>query len=150
MRVLLDTCVLTELRDPQGNLAVKAAVASVPDDNLYLSVLVVGEIARGITLLRDARRKRSLSGWLNTLECQFADRILPVDAQTAHVWGDIVARVQQAGLTLPVIEGLLAATSLRHGLYIMSQNTTLFASTGALVVNPWNESEKNDDRERKA
>jgi predicted nucleic acid-binding protein len=141
MRVLLDMCVLTALRAPRGNPAVKAAVARVPDDELYLSALIVGEVARGIALLADGRKKRALSSWLTALESQFADRILPVDHATAHLWGDISARVQQAGLTLPVIDGLLAATAVRHGLHVMTRNKPHFAATGALVVDPWNESD---------
>ena len=77
MRVLLDICALAELRHPRGNEAVKAAVALIPDDDLYLSALIVGEIARGVALLPDGRRKRALNAWLITLESQFADRILP-------------------------------------------------------------------------
>ena len=61
MRVLLDMCVLTELRHPQGNPAVKAAVALIPDDDLYLSALILGEIARGVALLPDGRKKRPLN-----------------------------------------------------------------------------------------
>ncbi len=144
MKVMLDTCVLAELRDPRGNAAVKAAVALIPDDELYLSALIVGEIARGIALLRDVRKKRNLSTWLAMLESQFSDRILPVDQKTAHLWGDIMARAKQAGCALPIIDGLLAATAVCHGLSIMTQNTTLFAVTGAMVIDPWSKAEAND------
>jgi predicted nucleic acid-binding protein len=139
VRVLLDTCALTELRHPQGNAAVKAAVALIPDDSLYLSGLSLGEIAKGISLLRDGRKKRNLSDWLTGLESQFADRILPVDHETAHLWGDISARAEHAGIMLLAIEGLLAATALRHGLHIMTHNTPRFAVTGTLIVDPWKE-----------
>ena len=64
MRVLLDTCALAELRHPRGNPAVKAAVALIPDEDLFLSALIIGEIARGIALLPDGRKKRNLSSWL--------------------------------------------------------------------------------------
>ena len=147
MKVLLDTCVLTELRHPQGNPAVKAAVALIPDDEIYLSALVLGEIAQGVALLPDGRKKRALSSWLTALGSQFADRILPVDAETAHLWGDISARARQGGYILPVVNGLLAATALRHGLHVMTHATAQFAATGALIVDPWKEPEKNDDAE---
>jgi predicted nucleic acid-binding protein len=136
---LLDTCALTELRDPRGNTAVKAAVALIPDDSLYVSGLSLGEIARGISLLRDGRKKRNLSDWLIGLESQFADRILPVDQETAHLWGDISARAEHAGIMVLAIEGLLAATALRHGLHLMTHNTPRFAATGTLIVDPWRE-----------
>jgi predicted nucleic acid-binding protein len=147
MKVLLDTCVLNELRHPQGNPAVKAAVALVSDDEIYLSALVLGEIAQGVALLPDSRKKRALNSWLATLGSQFADRILPVDAETARLWGDISARARQAGHILPVVKGLLAATALRHGLHVMTHTTAHFAATGALIIDPWKEPEKNDDAE---
>jgi toxin FitB len=140
LRVLLDTCALAELRHPRGNPAVKAAIAMLADDAIFQSALTLGEIARGIALLRDGRKKRNLSEWLTGLENQFADRILPVDCETARLWGDISARVLQAGLVIPVVEGLLAATALRHGLHLMTHRTPAFTSTGALIVDPWKES----------
>ena len=137
MKVLLDTCALAELRHPQGNAAVKAAVALIPDDDLYLSVLVVGEVAKGVDLLRDGRKKRGLQAWLAGLENQFADRILPVDHETGRLWGEITARTQQAGLILPAIDGLLAATAQLHGLHVMTRHRRHFAPTGTLIVDPW-------------
>ena len=107
MRVLLDTCVLAELRHPQGNEAVKAAIAPISDGDLYLSALAVGEIARAVALLPDGRKKRILNGWLITLKNQFADHVLAVDLETTLLWGEVTARVQQSGQALPVIHGLL-------------------------------------------
>jgi predicted nucleic acid-binding protein len=147
VRVLLDTCALVELRDPLGNPAVKAAVALVPDEGLYLSALILGEVAKGVALLSDGRKKRTLNSWLTALESQFADRILPVDHTTAHLWGEISARVQQAGLMLPVVDGLLAATAVRHGLHLMTRKTSQVAATGALIIDPWQESAKNNEAE---
>jgi toxin FitB len=147
MRVLLDMCALDELRRLEGNPAVKAAVSLIPDDRLYLSALIVGEIAKAVTLLPNGRKKRALSSWLNTLESQFAGHILPMDHETAHVWGAISARAQQVGLLLPVVDGLLAATALRHGLHIMTHNTNHLAATGALIIDPWTESAKNQETE---
>jgi toxin FitB len=147
MRVLLDTCALAELRHPRGNPAVKAAVARIPDDELYLSALIVGEVARGVALLSDGRKKRALNSWLTALESQFADRILPVDQATAHLWGAISARIQQAGLMLTTVDGLLAATAVHHGLHVMTRKTIHFAATGALIVDPWKESKKNKEAE---
>jgi toxin FitB len=137
MRVLLDTCVLSELRQPRGNPAVKAAVDLIPDDALYLSVLTLGEIARGIAMLPAGRKKRSLEAWLTGLEGPFADRILPVDHETARLWGELSARVRRAGLVLSTVDGLLAATALRHGLHFMTRSVPHFAATGVLIVDPW-------------
>jgi toxin FitB len=137
MRVLLDLCVLAELRHPQGNEAVKATVALVPDDDLYLSTLTVGDIARAIAMVPNGRRKRGLNDWLITLKSQFADRVLAVDFETAQLWGEIRARVQQSGETLPTVSGLIAATALRHGLHIMTRYPTRFTAAGVLIVDPW-------------
>jgi toxin FitB len=141
MRVLLDICVLAELRHPQGNEAVKATVALIPDDDLYLSALIVGDIARVIILLPNGRRKRALSDWLITLKNQFADRVLAVDFETAQLWGEIRARVQQSGEVLSTVSGLIAATALRHGLHIMTRYPTRFSATGVLIVDPWKQFE---------
>ena len=137
MRVLLDTCAVAELRHPRGNPLVKTAIALVPDEDLFVSALMIAEISEAISLLTDIRKKRNLIAWLTALESQFADRILPVDGRTAHVWGDISALAQQAGFALPIADGLLAATALRHGLWIMTRSKSHFAVTGALIVDPW-------------
>ncbi len=140
MRTLLDTPVLFELRDPQGHPAVKAAVDLIADEDLYLSVLTLGEVVKGIALLPASRQKRGLAAWAAGLEAQFADRILAVDHETGRVWGELSARVQQAGLILPAVDGLLAATGLRHGLRVMTRSTPHLAATGVPIVDPWAES----------
>jgi predicted nucleic acid-binding protein len=137
VKVLLDTCVLAELRRPEGHPGVKSAVAELPDGDLFLSVLTVGEVAKGIALLAAVRKKRALASWLNGLESKFADRILTLDAETARLWGELTARAQKAGEIIPAIDGLLAATALRHGLHVMTRNTRHFEASGALVLDPW-------------
>lgn len=137
MKVLLDTCVLAELRHPKGHRGVRAAVAEIADADLFLSVLTVGEIAKGISLLPSSKKKRSLTTWLNGLEARFADRILGVDIETARLWGELTARAQAKGNIIPAVDGLLAATALRHGLHVMTRNTPHFEASGALVIDPW-------------
>jgi predicted nucleic acid-binding protein len=140
MKALLDTCVVAELRRPGGHPGVKSAVAELPDENLYLSVLTVGEIAKGIGLLVAGRKKKALASWLNQIETNFADRILAIDAETAGLWGELTARAQKKGRIIPAVDGLLAATALRHGLHVMTRNTTHFQASGALVLDPWQDS----------
>ena len=137
MKFLLDTCILAELRHPRGHPGVKAAVAEIADADLFLSVLTVGEIAKGIFLLPSGKKKRSLTSWLNGLETRFADRILGVDLETARLWGELTARAQPKGIIIPAVDGLLSATALRHGLHVMTRNTPHFEASGALVVDPW-------------
>ena len=137
MKSLLDTCVVSELRRPDGHPAVKAAVAEIPDADLYLSVLTVGEITKGIGLLSAGRKKKALAAWLTGLETQFGDRILAIDFETARVWGELTACAQKSGIIIPGIDGLLAATALRHGLHVMTRNSRHFEASGALIIDPW-------------
>ena len=96
MKVLLDTCVLSELRRPKANPAVRRAVAALNDEDLFVSILSLGEIVKGIALLRESQSKRSLQTWLQTLERYYADRILPLDLRPSHIWGEITATPQKA------------------------------------------------------
>lgn len=137
MRVLLDTCAVSELTKPAPDPAVRAAIEKIPNEDLFLSVLSVGEITRGVELLADGKRKRELQAWLIELERDYADRVLPVDLETAHIWGEVTARLQKAGKALAAGDGLIAATALRHGLHLMTRNEPDFVDTGVLIVNPW-------------
>jgi predicted nucleic acid-binding protein len=140
VKVLLDTCVVAELRRPEGNPAVKAAVGELADEELFVSVLTLGEIAMGIGLLAASRKKKALASWLNGLESKFADRILGIDAETARIWGEFTARAQKDGEIVPAVDGLLASTGIRHGLHVMTRNTRHFEASGALVLDPWQDS----------
>jgi predicted nucleic acid-binding protein len=137
VKVLLDTCTLAEIRKPDGNPAVKSAVRELPDEDLYLSVLSVGEIVKGIAPLPAGKKKKALSSWLVALEGRFAERILGLDVETGRIWGELTARAQKSGIVIPAADGLLAATALRHGLHIMTRNTKHFKASGALVIDPW-------------
>ncbi len=137
MKSILDTCVLSELRQPDGLPAVKSAVAETPDSDLYLSVLTVGEIAKGIGLLGVGRKKKALTSWLGGLETHFGDRILAIDVETARLWGELTARAQKSGIIVPGIDGLIAATALRHGLHVMTRNTRHFEASGVFIIDPW-------------
>lgn len=137
MKALLDTCVLSEIRHPKGIAAVRAAVAAFQDESLYLSVLTLGEIATGIALFPVSAKRRQLNNWLIGLDQQFSDRILPIDRETAHLWGELTARARAKGVGIPATDGLIAATALRHGLHVMTRNTKHFAATGALILDPW-------------
>jgi predicted nucleic acid-binding protein len=137
--VLLDTCVLSELQRLQGNLRVRARVEALDPERLFLSVVTIGELAKGIALLATGARKRELSAWLLGLEQRFTAAILPVDVEAARVWGELTAHAQAQGIQIPASDGLIAATALRHGLHVMTRNTKHFAATGALVIDPWAE-----------
>lgn len=137
MRVLLDTCVLSELRRPTGHPRVRRAIDVLDDADLFVSVISIGEILKGIALLRESRRKRALEAWLRTLERDFADRLLSIDLETCRIWGEVTAAAQKAGRAVHAADGLIAATALRHGLRVMTRNTADFEPTGVLLLNPW-------------
>jgi predicted nucleic acid-binding protein len=137
MRVLVDTCVLSEVRHPRGNAAVRAAFDAIPDAHMFVSVITVGEIFKGIELLSAGEKKRELTEWLTGLCDRFGDRILPIDRETALAWGEITARARVKGIQIPISDGLIAATALRHGLHAMTRNTDHFAASGALIIDPW-------------
>lgn len=135
MGLLIDTNVISELRKKKGphpNVAVW--FASVEERDIYLSVLVIGEIRRGIESLRrrDATAARALETWLMQIEARYADRILPVTRDIAERWG----RLSSPGI-LPVVDGLLAATALVHGHTLVTRNTQDVARTGVPVLNPF-------------
>lgn len=135
--MLLDTCVLSELRHPQGDARVRQAVAGLDSEQLFVSVVSIGEIVKGISLLEDGQRKRDLQRWVQTLERDYADRILAIDLETTRLWGELTAAAQKVGKIIPAVDGLIASTARRHGLHVMTRNTTHFEPTGALLINPW-------------
>jgi predicted nucleic acid-binding protein len=137
VKLLLDTCTIAELRKPKPDAAVVAAVSAVPDETLFLSVVSVGEIVKGIGLLAAGKKRTELTAWLTALENQFSERILPIDVETGRVWGELTARAEKKGLVVHAADGLIAATALRRGLHVMTRNEKDFAASGVRVVNPW-------------
>lgn len=137
MRVLLDTCVLSEIRRDGGSEAVRAAVRALPADAAWLSVITIGELAGGIARLADGARRQGLAAWLDGLEAQYGARILGIDAEIARIWGRMTAAARAEGHALAVADGLIAATARRHGLGLMTRNVRDFACTGLEILNPW-------------
>jgi predicted nucleic acid-binding protein len=135
---LLDTNVISELIKPTPDPTVTRWIDATDESLLWLSVLTLGEIRKGITLLPNASRRISLETWLDhELALRFADRILAIDQTVADRWGWIAAKALAAKSPLPVIDGLLAATALRHNLTLVTRNIRDVAATGVAVFNPW-------------
>ena len=137
MSFVLDTCALSELTRPAPHPRVAAWFGAQDPDALYLSVLTVGEIEKGIAVLRAGRKKIALASWLATLRSTYAERILPIDATVATIWGRLAAGVERRGRALGVIDGLIAATALHHGCTVVTRNVMDFADTGVPVLNVW-------------
>ena len=139
MKTLIDTCIISEIRRPEGAPRVKAAVREIAEHDAFLSVITLGEIASGVARLEKGRRRRELASWLDGLERGFAERILPVDAETARLWGDLDAAARRAGRPVGDSDGLIAATAMQHGLRVMTRNVSRFTPAGVLIVDPWEE-----------
>ncbi|HEU5023235.1 MAG TPA: type II toxin-antitoxin system VapC family toxin [Bryobacteraceae bacterium] len=137
MRVLLDTCVLSELQDPRGSAAVRNTVESIEDGDLFISVISLGEIAKGVAQLPESAKKRRLKGWLDGLESGYAERALPIDREVSRIWGEVTAAAQKRGITLGAADGLIASTALRHGLRVMTRNVKNFSPANVRVINPF-------------
>ena len=135
MSYLLETNVLSELRRKSPDETVVEWFARRPPSTLYLSVLTLCELRKGIEGVADSKRRMSLNDWLESdLPAFFVGRILPVDAQVAERWGRLVAT---AGRPLPAIDSLLGATAAQHGLSIVTRNGKDFADMGLDIINPW-------------
>ena len=135
MSYLLDTNVLSELRRKTPNPAVSAWFATRPATSLFLSVLTLGELRKGIDGVKDAARRLALSDWLQTeMSVFFMGRVLSIDEQVADRWGQLVAAARRP---LPAVDSLLAATALVHGLSMVTRNAKDFEGQGLEVINPW-------------
>lgn len=132
---LLDTNVVSELRKgPRADAGVLAWFASVDDADLFLSVVVTGELRQGVERLRlrDAAQAERLNRWLSALMDAYADRILPVDLQVADVWGRL-----NVPDPVSAVDGLLAATAIVHDLTLVTRNVKDVERTGARIHSPF-------------
>jgi toxin FitB len=131
----MDTNVVSELRKKnRRHPGVAAWIAATPGEALFLSVLVIGELQKGIAILRrtDARAAASIEAWASTLELDYGDRVLPVNAEIARTWGRL-----SAPDPLPIIDGFLAATAIVNGLTLVTRNTRDVARNGVALLNPF-------------
>jgi toxin FitB len=132
---LLDTNVLSEVRKRRPSPEVSDWIRSTPGDELYISVLTIGEIEQGIAMIRcrgDDKQAAVLARWLSEVTRTFADRITPVTLRIAAEWGR-----QPPAVAVPLIDGLLAATAKVHGWTVVTRNTKDFQRTGVQVLNPF-------------
>ena len=135
---LLDTNVISELVKPQPETNVTAWIEGTDESLLYLSVLTLGELRRGIAVLPQSRRRAILEAWLEKdLRARFEDRILTIDQEVADRWGLLTAAARNSEIPLPIIDGLLAATALEHNLTLVTRDIGQIPSMGVAVFNPW-------------
>jgi toxin FitB len=135
---LLDTNCISELVRPRPEQRVLDWMDAADESLLYLSVLTMGEIRKGLAELAQSKRRTQIETWLELdLRARFAGRILPIDGPVADRWGQLAGDVKRQGKTLAVIDGLLAASALQHNLTVVSRYTSDFVHTRVSVLNPW-------------
>jgi len=135
LKYLIDTNVLSEIRRKSPDVNVVQWINSRPSTSLFLSVLTLGELRKGIDSLSDSKRRLKLLDWLETdLPLFFTGRILSIDEGVADHWGQLMAA---AGRPIPAIDSLLGATAAYHGLTMVTRNSKDFKNLGLNVFNPW-------------
>ena len=131
---LLDTNVISETRKSRADRRVLAFLSAADASRLFVSVLTIGELRKGVAGKRrtDPTFADQLSSWIDGIETNFADRVLPIDAATARRWGEL-----SAARSLPVIDTLIAATAISHGLTLVTRNARDVETAGVPIVDPW-------------
>jgi toxin FitB len=131
---LLDTNLISETRKLRADAGVMAFLAAADSTGLFLSVLTLGELRKGVEAKRrnDAVTAARIESWVDDIETTFTDRVLPVDVAAARLWGELSAR-----RSLPVIDTLIAATAITRGLTLVTRNTRDVAATGVPLFDPW-------------
>ena len=135
MSYLIDTNIISEIRKGRRcDVNVARWYEAIEDASLYLSVMIIGEIRKGIEKLRpkNATQANMIEDWLEEVAKAFGDRILPIDGTVANEWGRLTAI-----RPLPVIDGLLAATAKVHGMTLVTRNIADIADLGVHVINPF-------------
>jgi predicted nucleic acid-binding protein len=135
---LLDTCVVSELVRPRPKASVVSWVLECDEDQLFLSVITIGELEKGIARLPASPKRVALEQWVRRdLADRFRGRLLAIDFGVAARWGALVGASEARGQPLPVIDSLIAATSLQQDLTVVTRNTDDLERCGARCFNPW-------------
>lgn len=138
MSYLLDTSAVSELVKPVPDPGVIEWLSKVDEETLYLSVLTIGELEKGIARLAQGKKRTRLQGWVrHDLMHRFSGRLLAVDVQVADRWGTIAGEAERRGRPVPVMDSLIAATCLVHGLIAVTRNRADFERCGAQCFSPW-------------
>lgn len=138
MRYLLDTNVISELVATKPNLQVVNWIDCLDPDDVYLSVITIGEIRKGIEKLPESKRRARLLAWLvDDLLLRFDEHILNLDVDVALTWGELTGRLARSGMSLAAVDSLIAAIALTHNCSLATRNESDFKATGVVIVNPW-------------
>ena len=135
MKYLIDTNIISELVKTKQNIKVIDWFNSIQDQNLFLSVLTIGELRKGISKINDVERNKKIRTWLDEeLTIWFTDRILPIDLQVTNKWGLVQS---ESSKTLPAIDSLIMATALHFDLILVTRNVKDFSYPALEIINPF-------------
>ncbi|MEI6206787.1 MAG: type II toxin-antitoxin system VapC family toxin [Desulfuromonadales bacterium] len=138
MKYLLDTCLISELVKKAPNSAVVSWLNEQDEQSLFLSVLTIGELQKGISKLPDGARKDELQAWVeHDLALRFTGRIIDIEMETMLIWGRLQGESERKGESLPVMDSLIAATAKAHGLVVVTRNVKDIEKCQVRVCNPW-------------
>lgn len=138
MKYLIDTCVISEFTKKTPDIKIIDFLDSLDQDNVYLSVLSIGEIKKGIARLNDINKQKELSAWLNdVLLKNYKDNLVDIDIQVIGRWGEIVGSYEKNGIVLPVIDSLLAASAIYYDMIFVTRNVKDIKILECNYFNPW-------------
>ncbi len=138
MKYLVDTNVVSELVAQRPNPRVIQWIDQIDPDQVYLSVITIGELRKGIEKLPDSRRKESLRTWLtDDLLVRFTGHILALDVEAMLAWGRLMGQLERRGRPLAAMDSLIAALALHHDCRLVARNEVDFKDTGITIINPW-------------
>lgn len=140
MKYLLNTCLISELTKKTPNENVVDWLNSINMEDIYISVLTLGKILKGVSKLTDSKKKDRINSWFQTSVIEkFKNNIVNINDDIAIKWGLIEAESETAGQKIPVIDGLIAASALVHDLIVVTRNITDIEKSGCKILNPWQE-----------
>lgn len=143
MSFLLDTNIISEGAKPRPDPGVMDWLASMDEEQMFLSIVSLAELRHGVERMDKGGRKEALDIWLTEqLAPRFEERLLPVDIDTADQWGRIVARSQAMGRPIGAMDAFIAAHAQQHDLTLVTRNISDFEATGIRLFNPWTEGNK--------
>ncbi len=137
MRYLLDTCLISELSKSVPNQKIIEWLKKIPSDSLFLSVITIGEIRKGLSKLQSSEKKERLTDWLDTLLKLYRKRILSIDLRIAEKWGLLQGNAEKIGKPMSSVDSLLAATAIVNNLTLVTRNESDFEVGEVPIINPW-------------
>ncbi len=139
MKILLDTCAISELRKPSPSPAFLVWFSNCDDRLLYISSITFGELRYGIDILPDGKRKNELLMWYAQLSLSYKGHIITPDFEVYEQWGILRAECKKNGISLSMADGLIAATALSSSMAIVTRNINDFQGLGVEIINPWDD-----------